>query len=1097
MGFRKRAGAPRLIDWTGERCVPWAPDVPVVYEHFHRYLWAAALVEGRRVLDLGSGEGFGAAMLAQSAAHVVGIDIDETTVEHSTLNYAAPDLEFRLGTALDLSAFADGSLGAVVAFEVIEHVREQERVLAEIQRVLDAEGVLIISTPDRHMYGQMRNEPNPFHERELATEEFLAQLAEYFPHVAAWGQRTITGSHMNAFAGAAGEPGEARIGGDFYIERAGDEWRQAIAPAPLYCVAIASRSQLPAVAVSSTLADCGLGLLRAAESEAHDRLRAGAERLAEVERAREELLARGRAETAELASRIELERQATAQAGAQTAEVQQRLLAAHEDLRESQEALARSQQAIHELRAMLAQTQAELAGARQLSRRVEESVTWQLFQRTRGRLYRALGGERSLRARALGAMLRSFGRGLRVRRSAPPAPTAAEVAAETLELPRHAEPLVSLIIPLHAHAPLTHACLASIRDNTHGVRYEVILVDDAADPATRALLETVRGATIIRNETNLGYLRSVKRGAEAAKGEWLVLFNNDTVVMPGWLSAMLDCAGSRSDVGVVTPKFLYPDGTLNEAGGIIWRDGTGVNYGRGDAPDRPRYEYRRETDYGSAAALMVSAALWREVGGFDERYHPMYYEDTDLCFQARERGMAVLYEPRALVVHIEGATAGTDPESGHKRHQERNRKKFVARWRARLEADHRYPAPGSVRFAADRHQGPHVLVLDHRVPMWDRDSGSLRMLRILQSLIALGARVTFVPDNLAATQPYTRELQQMGIEVLYGGIDLRAELAEIGPTLQSVIVCRPHPASHWLDTIREFAPTAPVAYDTVDLHWLREARKGALADAAHGPEASVRAPNALAGKALALRELELAMIRASDTTIVVTERERAQVRRDVPDARVLVIPNVHEIEKRVAPPERRAGVLFVGSFEHTPNVDAAVRLVREVMPLVWRELGRVKVTIVGADPPPEVLALAASQVEVAGWVEDLQPLLQVSRVMVAPLRYGAGMKGKVTQCLAVGLPVVTTAIGAEGLLDADVPGDAADCLLVADDPLLLAEHTVRVHRDDELWSRLSAAGQRLVAQQCAPETLRRRLGELFAQPAPSARALDVEPATQP
>ena len=105
MSLRRRAGAPRLIEWTGERCVPWAPDVQVVYEHFHRYMWAARVVEGRRVLDLGSGEGFGAAILSGSAAHVVGVDVDERTVEHSQLNYGGSNLEFRLGTALDLSSF--------------------------------------------------------------------------------------------------------------------------------------------------------------------------------------------------------------------------------------------------------------------------------------------------------------------------------------------------------------------------------------------------------------------------------------------------------------------------------------------------------------------------------------------------------------------------------------------------------------------------------------------------------------------------------------------------------------------------------------------------------------------------------------------------------------------------------------------------------------------------------------------------------------------------------------------------------------------------------------------------------------------------------
>src|SRR6202050_3353654 len=146
--FRRRAAAPRLIEWTGERCVPWAPDVQVVYEHLHGYLWAAGLMAGRRVLDLASGEGFGAAILAETAAEVIGCDVDADSVEHATLNYDADNLAFKVADARDLSAFADGEVGAVVAFDMIEHVDQQDRVLNEIKRVLSSDGLLIISTPD-------------------------------------------------------------------------------------------------------------------------------------------------------------------------------------------------------------------------------------------------------------------------------------------------------------------------------------------------------------------------------------------------------------------------------------------------------------------------------------------------------------------------------------------------------------------------------------------------------------------------------------------------------------------------------------------------------------------------------------------------------------------------------------------------------------------------------------------------------------------------------------------------------------------------------------------------------------------------------------
>ena len=402
----------------------------------------------------------------------------------------------------------------------------------------------------------------------------------------------------------------------------------------------------------------------------------------------------------------------------------------------------------------------EAIGALQAQVAQVNTTSWQLFNALRQRLIALSGGQGSFGNRAVRKALRTALAARHGRQQPPP-----------IELPEFSAPEVSLVISLYSRADLTREALESIRDETHRVPYEVILVDDTADADTKALLATVRGARIITNETNLGYLRSVNRGAAAARGQWLVLCNNDIKFLYGWVGAMLECAYSAPDVGVVTPKYLYPDLVLNEAGGVIWSDGTGGNYGRGEDPSESRFEYRREVDYGSAAALMVRADFWRAMGGYDERYIPMYYEDTDLCFAAREHGLRVLYEPRANVVHFEGASAGTDLSSGHKRYQEINRVKFVDKWRERLEREQLPPAAENVRRAADRHRGPRVLILDHRVPMPDRDSGSLRLRAMISALSDLGCRVTVFPEDLHMVLPYTLELMSAGIEVFYGDVN--------------------------------------------------------------------------------------------------------------------------------------------------------------------------------------------------------------------------------------------------------------------------------------------------------------------------------------
>ncbi len=1055
--------------------MPWTPDVQVVYEHLHRYLWAARLVEGKRVLDLGSGEGFGSSILADMAHEVVGLDVDELTVEHARLSWSGPSVSFMQGSALDLSVFEACSFDAVVAFELIEHLDEQERVLAEIARVLSTDGLLIISTPDRRIYSDASGQRNPFHRRELTAEEFSALLEGTFSNVALAGQRTITGSHLGALDRPA-VPG-ASAQGDFFVERAGEEWRIAGQPAALYLIAVASNATLPEIGPASTLGDCGLELVRAKEREAGRVANALiGERDVARERQREALdaLRRREVELEEhaLARRAELERR--------DAERNAMLVARDAALLERDEFLGHRQDEILALRSRLSEMDADLERVRRqseeaqrLARQVEASVTWQVFQRVRANVISRLG-ERALAVRTLRLGLRLGGRMINRRGAISTESPAPMSRGEPIKLPCFEHPTASLVIPLHSDAALTRRCLESIRDNTDRVSFEVILVDDEADQATKGLVEElVSGARVLRNEENLGYLRSVNLGAAAARGEWLVLCNNDIEVTANWLSAMLACAQSPSRVGVVAPKYISPDGKLSEAGGIIWRDGTGVNYGRGEEPSDFRYEYTREIDYGSAAALLVRGELWRELGGYDERFLPMYYEDVDVCMQARQRGWQVLYEPSAVVVHIEGGTAGTDPSAGHKRHQEINRVKLVEKWHDLLEAEHMPPSPCRVREAANRHRGPHVLVVDFRTPMWDRDAGSLRMFEIIRSLLRLGYSVTFVPDNFAVFEPYTRTLERLGVEVASGALELTSLLKEIGPTLTAAILSRPHPASRWLDSVRELAPGALVIYDTVDLHWVRESRRFAL----NSPEPSQASAAIVAQgpKATALFELELAMVRASDLTIAVTEEERTQIVKDVPSARVVVIPTVHEVAEHVNPPNGRSGVLFVGGFEHPPNVDAVNLLVREVMPHVWMRNRDVSLTIVGGSAPPEVEVLAAPRVEVRGWVRDLGPLLGSSRALVAPVRFGAGVKGKITQGLAAGLPVVTTTLGAEGLNGRD-----GETMLIGDDPEALAERIVRIIDDDELWCSLSSNGLELIAESCSLEVLDQRLCEALA-----------------
>jgi SAM-dependent methyltransferase len=348
--------APRLIEWTGERCVPWAPDPPVIYEHFHRYLFASRLVGGRDVLDLASGEGFGAALLAQAAHSVVGIDIDERTVEHSRLNYAVDNLQFEVGDARDLSQFEPGSFGAVVAFELIEHMAEHDQLLGAIDRVLAADGMLIISSPNKQAYTDERDFQNPYHVRELTLDQLLAVLKGRFTNVSAWAQRTIGGSLLSPLELAAPALKELQ---SFFIERSDEDWRVVDDISPMYVIAVASNGKLPQSSGESLLVDAGEELVKAHISE-----RGARHQLESVTR---ELLSVGDALGNE-----------------------RRLTAALQDRAWGDEQT-------------IARLQNDLAT-------IEGSVTWQLFQRTRRLLYGILGGRESPIGRLIQKALRTIGR---------------------------------------------------------------------------------------------------------------------------------------------------------------------------------------------------------------------------------------------------------------------------------------------------------------------------------------------------------------------------------------------------------------------------------------------------------------------------------------------------------------------------------------------------------------------------------------------------------------------------------------------------------------------------------------------------------------
>jgi len=631
--------------------------------------------------------------------------------------------------------------------------------------------------------------------------------------------------------------------------------------------------------------------------------------------------------------------------------------------------------------------------------------------------------------------------------------------------PQHEEVDVSIIIPVFNQSEYTHACLSSLQAAQEQPRFEVIVVDDCSTDSTPEVMAQIRGVVYLRNDSNSGFIASCNTGAKTARGKYLVFLNNDTLVKPGWLTALLDTFKEERRAGIVGSKLLYPDGRLQEAGGIIWQDASGWNYGKFDDPGKPEYNYLRDVDYCSAAALMVPKALFESAGGFDSRYAPGYYEDTDLAFKVRQVGYRVLYQPLSEVIHHEGATGGTDISTGAKKHQEINRSTFAEVWSDELA---KRPANGDVTFLQRPRtpSGKNILVIDHHLPMPDRDSGSLRMFQILKILHRLGHRVTFLPDNLADMPSYTCELQKRGIQVVHHPYVKRVRdyLISHGPMFDVVVLSRCDFARKHIADVRLHAPQSRIIFDTVDLHYLREQREAQLTQ-----DPDVRR------KAQERQLLEDYLIKEADETWVVSPIEQQMLQENWTHKSIQLVSNIVDVTGPVTPFALRRDWLFIGGFQHRPNIDAVLFFVEEIYPLVRERLPDTKFYIIGDKAPPEIVALASDRIIVAGLQRNVRSFFDSVRLSVAPLRFGAGIKGKINQSMAFGVPVVATSIAVEGMNLAD-----HEHVLVADEPQDFARALIELYESEELWKRLSQNGISKTQELYSTDAAREKLEFLFS-----------------
>src|ERR1051326_4869403 len=1056
------------MEFTGERFVP-SENGQIKYEHLHRYALSLELAAGKSVLDVASGEGYGAALLAQVAQLVTGVDIDPETVSYSKNKYGLPNLNFLVGSC-DAIPLSNASVDVITSFETIEHHDRHEELMLEIKRVLSPNGTLIISSPNRVVYSDDSNQPNPFHVKELYYEEFNQLLKKHFKNVQFYGQRLATGSFITPLQKPSGE-GLRAFSGD--VERLKQHMEPL--PLPVYFLAVCSDGALGEQrTASSVYVDGHDDLFRSAEIERinlvreietgqynrrllgqeidqargyQTRLETEIERYKQYQRSLEKDIASLEAEvgkqkqyqstvekyvrklekdireskkyqstletditrleeaaaknserqsalekqvaelTADLEAATKRGEAAQDQLGLQAIQLSQEVNKSsvmRDQLSDLEALLNRKAEEIRELRAQVTASQQRLTEALQmlalkerqadekrklllamgslasLESKPAEPVSFWKQLRTRREAQRRgevmhgfldtpiqdlsanhflditgwaystaapiqsvgafldnvpLGlmnygeprpdltsdsssappldcgfsgrfmldefsaGRRSLVVRvmderrnirdflqtilisesvreepAAGAELAEglapkteprlrvkpelvpvgkivgvtevtwdtgdgiegevyvsvngeaeslFASGSSGSKEAPwilsgstyqfrlyagiaherllgetsargtPVPAAetrdplrdlqdlsaakqalsslAQIslksflaANSTIDFPSADRPELSIILVLYNRAELTLQCFYSILRNDLN-SYEVVIVDNDSANETAELLARVNGAKIIRNATNLHFLRACNQAARRATGKYLLLLNNDAQLLPGSIASAVRTLNASDDIGAVGGKLLLPNGSLQEAGSIIWQDASCLGYGRGERPFAPPYMYRRDVDYCSGAFLLTPRELFLENGGFDEAYIPAYYEETDYCVKLWEQGKRVVFDPNAIILHYEFASSSSQESAIEL--QIKHREIFASKHTDWLQYQHAANTDLIAARSRTKKGQRRVLFIDDRVPHLTLGAGFPRSNRILTQLVDLGHSVTFYPTT--------------------------------------------------------------------------------------------------------------------------------------------------------------------------------------------------------------------------------------------------------------------------------------------------------------------------------------------------------------
>ena len=617
-----------------------------------------------------------------------------------------------------------------------------------------------------------------------------------------------------------------------------------------------------------------------------------------------------------------------------------------------------------------------------------------------------------------------------------------------LKIPLFYKPLVSIIIPVHNNFRYTYNCISSILKARPIVPYEIIIGNDMSKNSAKIIEQYVKNIIVHDNNNKNNYFMTCNEMAQFSRGKYILFLNNDTKVHKEWLISLLKLIESDKKIGMVGSKLIFPNGKIQEAGGIVWNNGEYFRFGNGYFFDLPEFNYVKEVDYISGVSILIRKSIWDKIGGFDKRYIPAFYGDIDFAFELRKNGYKVMYQPKSVVEYDEKISKRNNLSSGINKYQIINKKKFVEKWKNDLK----YQKEQGNNFLSRDRGYNRIFVIDSIIPNYNKYAGYRCTFMYLNLFKEIGLQVTFLPNDFQKVEPYTTILQQKGIEVLYGDWyqkNIENWLKNNLKYFNFVYLQKPEIGQKYIDLIRQHF-SRKIFYFAHDMHYIRLSREYNITHDEKKLELSKM-----------LKKIEMDIFSKVDIIHVVGNYEY-QILKEKFDKKIIRNIPIYIYNKQLSNIEKdfskRKDLIFVGGFLHSPNKDAVLWFSQYIYPKIVDRFQDMIWHIVGSNIPDEIIKLESKNIKIEGFLsdEDLYSLYQKCRIAIVPLRFGAGVKGKIVEAAYNQIPIVTTSIGGEGL------DNSLGAFIIEDDAEKMAEIIIKLYVDYSKLKQMSDSGKKFI-----------------------------------